>query len=401
MQIYQLLLEVGRRILIRTFTLFIMIGWTAQVVAQDYDSTEVKRKKLEVRGYVKDLQSLTFSNNFDSLVTGNLIHNRVNVRWNPTDRITGAIEFRNRLFWGEEVRLTPNFSSNLTNNNEAVNVSVIWFETESMVLQTNIDRFWMEYHGKTWEARLGRQRINWGISTVWNPNDIFNTYNFLDFDYEERPGRDAVKVTYHVNEMSNLELAAAAADQANKAVASVRYFTNRWNYDFQFSSGVYHEIFTMGAGWSGSIKDAGFKGEMQYFAPHRDTAAQVNLSAEVDYVFAKGWYLNGGFLLNSNGINAPVDDWGLVYFRLTPQSLMPTKWNMVVTVVKELTPLLSANLSTIYSPGTSLLILLPSVKYNLATNVDFDLVWQSFFAEQYNQFAGVSHRAFLRIKWNF
>ena len=237
------------RILIRIFANFIFVGWSFQgLYAQDIDSTGVKQKKLEVRGYVKDLQSLTFSNNFDSLVTGNLIHNRVNLRWNPSDRFSGAIEFRNRLFWGEEVRLTPDFSSNLNNNSEAVNASIIWFETESMVLQTNIDRFWIEYHGNTWEARLGRQRINWGISTVWNPNDIFNTYNFLDFDYEERPGRDAAKVTYHLSEMSNIELAAAAADQANKAVASIRYFTNRWKYDFQFSGGVYHEIFTIGAG---------------------------------------------------------------------------------------------------------------------------------------------------------
>lgn len=392
----------GWRILTGIFAIFIIVGWDAQALcAQDIDSTVVKRKKLEVRGYIKDLQSLTFDKNFDSLVTGNLIHNRINVRWNPNSKFTGSIEFRNRLFWGEEVRLIPNFSDNIRNNNEAVNASIIWFETESMVLQTNIDRFWMEYHGNQWDARIGRQRINWGISTVWNPNDIFNTYNFLDFDYEERPGRDAVKVMYHLNEMSTIELAAAAADQANKAVASIRYFTNLWNYDFQFSGGVYHEIFTLGAGWSGSLQDAGFKGELQYFAPHRDTAAQVNLSAEVDYMFESGWYLNGGFLLNSNGINETVDDWSQVYFRLTPQSLMPTKWNAVVTVVKEITPLLSANLSTIYSPGTNLMILLPSVRYNLATNIDFDLVWQSFFAEQNNQFEGVSHRAFLRIKWNF
>ena len=80
---------------------------------------------------------------------------------------------------------------------------------------------------------------------------------------------------------------------------------------------------------------------------------------------------------------------------------MPTEWNAVLTIAKELNPLFSANLSCIYAPGTNLIVLLPSVKYNLATNCDVDLVWQSFFAEQQNDLSGVAHRGFIRIKWSF
>jgi hypothetical protein len=354
-----------------------------------------------VNGYLKDIQSLTFDKNFDSLVTGNLIHNRVNVRWRPTTKLTAAVEFRTRLFWGEEVRLTPDFASNIQNDNEAVNMSILWFETESMVMQTTIDRLWLEYNTTNWDARIGRQRINWGINTIWNPNDIFNTYNFLDFDYEERPGRDALRVRYHLSGMSNIELAVAGADQNNKAVGAIKYLTNKWNYDFQFSAGVYHEMFTAGAGWSGSIRDAGFKGELQYFAGRPDTTAQINLTLETDYVFEDGWYLNLGLLVSSAGIDEPINDWNLANFQLSPQQLMPTKWNIAFTLSKEFTPLLSSTLSVIYSPGTNLMILLPSLKYNLAPNLDFDLVWQSFYAEQNNDFESVTHRGFLRLKWNF
>jgi hypothetical protein len=367
---------------------------------QSTDSIKSK-KVLEIRGYAKDLQSLTFDKNFDNLITGNLIHNRVNVRWNPGSKITGGIEFRNRLFWGEEVHSIPGFEKMLRNPNEAFNLSALLITSKSLVLQTTIDRFWLEYHAQQWKVRLGRQRINWGIGTIWNPNDIFNTYNFLDFDYEERPGRDAIKATYQLTDMSNIELAAAAADQSTKTVAAIKYFTNKWNYDFQFSGGVFHERVTAGAGWSGSIKDTGFKGELQYFSPHRDTASQINLTLEADYVFDKGWYMNVGFLFNSSGISKPVDNWNFVTFRLSPQNLMPTKWNSLITIGKEFTPLLSGNVSVIYSPATNLMILLPSIKYNMASNIDVDFIWQSFFAEQYNQFEGVSHRCFIRAKWNF
>ncbi|RIW15662.1 hypothetical protein D0X99_09545 [Algoriphagus lacus] len=367
-----------------------------------FAQSETERpKKLELRGYVKDLQSLTFDKNFDSLITGNLIHNRMNLRWNPSQKFKGAAEFRTRLFWGEEVKYTPEFSAAIRNSNEWINASVTWFETESMVMQTYIDRFWLEYQHQNWEIRLGRQRINWGIATIWNPNDIFNTYNFLDFDYEERPGRDAVKVRYRLSQTSSIELAASAADESNKAVAAIKYNFNRSTYDFQFSGGVYHEILTLGTGWSGSIGQAGFKGELQYFAPHQDTTSQINLVLESDYVFEKGWYVNLGFLFNSKGMDDPVENLSLFNFQLSPQNLMPTKWNGVFTTAKQFTPLLSGQVAVIYAPGTRLMLVLPSVQYNLSTNLDVDFTWQSFYAEQYQDFQGVIHRGYLRMKWSF
>jgi hypothetical protein len=110
-------------------------------------------------------------------------------------------------------------------------------------------------------------------------------------------------------------------------------------------------------------------------------------------MFKGVWYLNLGFLLNSKGISDPGENWNLPDFQLSPQSLMPTKWNTVFTVAKQIT--------SIYSPGSNLRILLPSLQYNLATNLDIDFVWQSFYAEQDDIFEGVTHRGFLRIKWSF
>ncbi len=128
-----------------------------------------------------------------------------------------------------------------------------------MLLFTNIDRLWVEYSSDTWNVRAGRQRINWGISTTWNPNDLFNTYNFLDFDYEERPACDAVKFHYEFSGMSFAEFAfSRSAEPVNNVIAAGRYFINRWNYDFQFLGGWYRDQPTLGAGWSGSIGNVGF-----------------------------------------------------------------------------------------------------------------------------------------------
>src|SRR5487761_2648270 len=73
-------------------------------------------KKLTVNGYIKDLQTLSFDKNFKELISGNLIHNRINIKWKPSEKVTAVGEFRNRLFWGEEVKLNPDFVSLLRND---------------------------------------------------------------------------------------------------------------------------------------------------------------------------------------------------------------------------------------------------------------------------------------------
>lgn len=359
-------------------------------------------KSFQVTGYVKDMQSLTFNSDFSQLVTGNLIHNRLNFRYKPSKKFTAGMEMRNRLFWGEEVRLTPDFSSGLRYSSEWADMSITWFETESMVLYSNIDRFWMEYASDTWNVRLGRQRINWGITTTWNPNDLFNTYNFLDFDYEERPATDAIKGQYLLGGMSYVELAVSrSGSPIDKTIAAARYFTNYRNYDIQFLAGWYLDQPTLGLGWSGSISNAGFKGETQYFIQRESYQSQLNVALEADYIFSNGWYVSGGGLYNSRGLDDPITTWNMASLELSPLNPMPTKWNLIGTLSKALTPLLTLSAGAVYAPKTNFLIVLPSLRYNLATNLDIDLVWQSFYAEQASGFDALTHRAFIRFKWSF
>ncbi len=365
------------------------------------EEEEDKREIWKIKGYIKELPYISFDKNFSNVYATNIIHNRFNVKWTPTDKVSGAAEFRTRFFWGDDVRATPNFSEQMRNRNEQVDASITWFETEDAAMITNIERFWLEYKTSKVAVRAGRQRINWGIATTWNPNDIFNAYNFLDFDYEERPGSDAVKMQYFINDLSNLDMAVSPSFSSNTTVAAARYFFNKNNYDFQFNAGWYHQDFTVGAGWAGSIDQVGFKGEMQYFAPNDQSSSQFNAVVEWDYMFSKGWYLNGSFLLNNRGLTEPVDDWTTVSFNLSPRNLMPTAYNVLLSTTKEITPLFSANLGVVYTPGTHIAILLPSLQYNLSDRWDINLVWQSFYADMNDSFQAVTYRVFLRAKWSF
>lgn len=358
-------------------------------------------KKLAISGYIKNLQSLNFDKTFKELVTGNLIHNRVNIKWKPAKKITAVAELRNRLFWGEEVKSIPGFAQFLKNENEKINLSKVWIHNKSLILHSNTERAYLDFTNDKLNIRVGRQRINWGMTTTWNPNDIFNAYNFLDFDFEERPGVDGGKFNYSFTKAGSVELGYAFSENNKSEVAALKYSLNKWNYDMQFIAGWYRNHITLGTGWAGSIKNAGFKGEVQYVAPNKDSINHFNVSLETDYMFKKGWYLNMGLLYNNNGLYKPLAGWNTINLKLSPDNLMPTKWNVILTTAKEISPLFSANMAVLYAPGTNLLILLPSFQYNIDTNLDINLIWQSFFAELKNSFEAVNHRGFLRMKWSF
>lgn len=379
--------------------LLVMIAIFVANAVWAQDTLPVKR--FEVRGYVKDLQSLNFMENFKDPFLGNLIHNRLNSKWSPSEKFSIAMELRNRLFWGDEMKNTPNFSSLLRNANEAIDLSVNWIDKRDVLLNTNVDRLWAQYNGEKWNARFGRQRINWGIGTTWNPNDLFNTYNFLDFDYEERPGADALKLQYETGPLSNIEAAVSLGGRKNTLIAAAKYLVNKSGYDVQLIAGWFYQQPTFGVGWSGSLQQTGFKGEVQYFYPRRNLPQQVNISAELNRLFEKGWYANVGVCINSRGLTTSPETWQLSAANFSPQNLMPTKWNALLSVSKEITPLFVATSTMIYAPGPDLLIIFPTFTYNVLPDLDIDLVWQSFMAETSDGFDDISHRVFVRIKWSF
>jgi len=371
---------------------------TSRIMGQD--SITVSHKFL-FNGYVKDLYSIHFDKNFNNSYSGNIVHNRLNFKYIPSDKITTTAEVRSRLFWGGEVKHIPGFESFLRNSNEKFNLQKAWKLNRSMIMHTNIERLNINYTDAGLNIKIGRQRVNWGVTSTWNPNDIFNAYNFLDFDYEERAGIDGAKIEYNFGNRNGLEIAYANTGKKAEQIIAFKYSMNKLNYDIQFIAGSFKNRLTVGAGWAGYIQDAGFKGEIQYFSPMKGNKGQVNIAMESDYMFNNGWYFNLGFLYYNKGLSQSINEWNQIDLRLSPENLMPTKWNSIISVAKEINPLLSINCSALYSPGSNLLILYPSLQYNLETNLDLNIVWQSYLAELNSNFQAVNHNGFVRVKWNF
>lgn len=359
---------------------------------------------VELNGYIKNVNNTYFSSKMDTNTNINLIHNRLNFKFNISKKITGKLEIRNRIFYGEQVKMIPYFGSIINQYNGYFNLSHIWFNKDLVVAQSVIDRLLIQYTDEKWDVKVGRQRINWGIHNIWNPNDIFNAYNFLDFDYEERSGNDAVRINRNLTTNSNLEIAYKPSKRKNETTAAFLYRTNKWNYDFQFVMGIYQSEYVVGGGWAGNLKQTGFKGEMSLFIPQKNnllTSKSFSFSLMVDQTFKNNWYVSLSSLFNTSPSNL-FDEKNTFYnSNLSAKLLFPFRYNFHLSTIKTLSPISSLAFSSIYSPNKNAMILIPSYSRNLNSNFDLDFTIQSLFLNQNQLYKNIGNTLYIRFRWSF
>lgn len=370
--------------------------------AQEEDSSWLK-DHVSLNGYVKWLHTASFAEGSD-LLTHNFLHNRLNLKGHFGNSLVATVEVRNRFFYGETVRLNPGFGEMVDIDNGLVDLSFLPLDERSAVFHTIVDRAYLTYNYKDWEIDIGRQRVNWGINLAWNPNDLFNAYNLVDFDYQERPGSDAIRIQ-HYSPSSVAEIAIRPGESLDEMVIGGLYKFYKVGYDFQVIVANYYTDLALGLGWAGNIKNAGFKGEATYFQPRESFQQEGALSASMtfDYAFKSGVYVNVAGLYNSLGssegfgLNATQFTTGT----LSAKNLMPSKVSSFAQVSGALNSVISASGAVIFLHGMDILFVMPSVAASISNDWDVDLTGQVFFGDQSGTFRNLGNSVFLRFRWSF
>ncbi|QYA26453.1 hypothetical protein G3I01_13400 [Gramella sp. MT6] len=361
-----------------------------------------REEKLFLNGYIKNLQEFSFVDRLEQLQWTTFLHNRLNFKYIPSNSITARLEVRNRVIYGNNVKNIPGFSDYISQDNGIVDLSWNIIYNKDLLFNSTIDRALINYTKGDWDITVGRQRVNWGMNLVWNPNDIFNTYNYLDFDYEERPGSDAIRIQYFTGDFSKIEVAAKKGKSADDKIIAAMYKFNKASYDIQLITGVYKKDWVIGAGWAGNLKETGFKGEISYFVPYESYVDSENVlsgSLSVDYGFPGGLYLHGSVLYNSNAEDSTANLGDLVFTSLTAKNLMPFKYSGFLQIANEFTPIFRWSFSSIYSPTNYSVIIIPSLDYSIAMNWDLNFTGQSFF--EFEDYQTLGNILFVRLRWSF
>jgi hypothetical protein len=393
---------------------YIILSWVLLICfhairAQESDTVS---KKLDISGYFSDMQSITVIDSTEGQwIIDNQLTNRFNFFYYPVPSLALSFQSRNRFIFGDLIKMDPlgTYKEGLSKDGGFLDLSFNVLEGNSYLLNINIDRLWVRYTLSKFEVTLGRQRINWGQTYVWNPNDIFNTYSYFDFDYEEKPGSDAIRLQYYLSAVSVLE-GAVKVDSSRKVTAAVLYRMNHFGYDIQFLGGLLNsDDLLAGLGWSGSIGGAGFKGEMSYFHPRRnipDTTGIFLFTLGIDYTFNNSLYI--GFEGLYNQLPEDYVSNGFVQFYkapLTVKNLSFTRYNLFAQIRFPVTPIFGLSLAGMYFPDDHGYFVGPSLTYSLMDNFDISLFLQ-FFKGEFPNYAGIAvqqvyNLGFLRLKYNF
>ncbi|MEO0334636.1 MAG: hypothetical protein AAF223_23680, partial [Bacteroidota bacterium] len=319
--------------------------------------------------------------------------------------LSAYVEVRNRIFTGDLVKTIPGYSTLIDVNDDYFDLSATVLDRKAWVIHSMIDRAYVEWYYKQWEVRAGRQRINWGKNLVWNPNDWFNAYSFFDFDYEERPGSDAVRIRRYTGFASSVEVAVSVHEDFDQMVMAGFWQVNRWNYDIQFLAGKVREDVAIGFGWAGNLLDASFKGELSYFTPYTSSTQNSAFSAALsaDYSFESSLYLHGSVLFNSDGLdNPPIT--GLLTAsseRLTARSLLPYRYSLFEQTSYQIHPLLTGGAAFMFFPSDRALFINPTLTWSVFPNWDVDVVGQVFLDKFEEEYQAVAKLLFFRAKWSF
>lgn len=381
-------------------TFLVLLGYG--LTAQSNDRKDSLRA--DWSGYLKYMSTTIYQPFNKSVLIDGLAQNRVNLtlygNQSPWSFHAGL---RTRFFYGNFFEQDPDRPSTIHDeNNDYLNLSFNIFHNKYVLMNSYFDRLYLEWSKSSWEVRLGRQRINWGISNFWNPNDLFNTFDFTDFDYEERPGSDALRITWYTGPVSRLEGAIKMGENWEEVTAALLYRWNMGSFDIQLVGGKYQKNYTYGGGWSGYLGNVGFKGEMMFFNSYDSQVSNTfNLTAGLDYIIGKDLFSSIGYLYNEAGSTDHGSN--LLLFNLSARNLYPYRHAFYGSINYPFTPLLTGGISLVFSPYPSNpWFISPTLSYNVAQNWDLDFVSQISTSEPAPPAPDIDMYAyFLRAKWSF
>jgi len=387
--------------------IFFILFLYQQLTAQE------KEKTWQLKGHLQALEDVWVPPASQRWQTMTSIYNRLDFKWQPIQALTFNASARNIFNYGQMIEsMYPYFPELATRDEGLVDMTWLWAKDTSYFFYTNIDRLNLKLMTGKFEATVGRQRINWGINTVWTPNDIFNSYNYFDFDYVERPGCDAILLQYYTGSTSSFQFGFKAdqhlyaIDSIYKITTALMYRFNRWGYDFQFLGGIMREDAVAGLGWSGDIKGAGFNGEASYFLDKKqlfDTTGAFVGSMELNYMLKNGIFLQGGYLYNSAGTTGPAG-WGtaLVYaIDVSAKNFTKARNSLFAQASYPFSPLVNGTAALIFNPNDKSGFAGPSLDISLTNNISLFLIGQIFWGKNMTEFGDYGTLVYWRLKWNF
>ena len=332
-----------------------------------------------------------------------MLHNRLNFQYSPNENWRFVSEIRTRGMYYSLASSIPGYADQIRHYNGLTNLSWNWINSGNTIFNTTIDRLFLSYEIDQLVIRVGRQRINWSQTLVFNPNDIFNTYSFFDFDYQERQGCDAVRIQYYPSPTSVVELAVSVNAERQSTLAAMYRF-NYNSIDFQVMTGWYKETdFVIGGGIVSDINGLNIRSEFAYFTPFSSNStsmSKVNISLGLDYIFSNSMMLSGEVLYSSR-TSEQGDFSTLLTSTMSAKNLSMTTWTAVAQISYPFSPIFSGNLAMMSFVNLPAFYVGPSISANPFPNFTLTATTQLFLGDRKVMQPNQIGLFFVGLRWDF
>lgn len=330
------------------------------------------------------------------------IQNRLNVAWYPDSNWGFHWQMRTRLFAGDLVKDIPGYANAIDTDEGLANLSWMPVDRNSWLLHYIPDRLYLEYDSGHWNIRVGRQRVNWGVAMITNPNDLFNIYSFYEFDYIERPGSDAVRIQRFLGFGSRFELVVSPDREIENSVAGLLYTFHSGGYDVQLIGAYYRNRLAAGTGFAGNLFEAGLKGETMFYFGERHKNGDSNFNAiitlSLDYMFSSGLFVVTEALYNKDGGR---DEFQIFAEDLSPDNPSFSTWQFSTQGTYPIHPLVDGTLALIYYPDEDAVFIAPSMQWSVITDLDFLINAQFFLSGSNSAFNYAGNLVAASLRYSF
>ena len=122
---------------------FYTLAFTFSIKAQDEVESKWK-DKINFSGYLRYMNSSSVIDS-DSILSDNLIHNRLRIKVDLDSRFDAVVEIRNRVFFGQATSLNTNLGKFLDNDLGELDLSFVPYDQRKIVIHSIFDRAYLKY----------------------------------------------------------------------------------------------------------------------------------------------------------------------------------------------------------------------------------------------------------------
>lgn len=329
---------------------------------------------------------------------------QLNAAWRGSGRLSAFASLHNHLYTGQWLTDYPGYSFLAFNRYDRFDLTNTWHDDTRALAFSRIDRAYVDYTGRRFELRLGRQLIGWGQTLIWNISDIFNTYSLLEIDRMPRQGTDAIRLTIYPSPASVFEVA-ATLNAYNELTAAAMVRHSFRGIDLQWQTGLVESSQWMaGGGFSTHKGITGLRGEYGLFVPLQNHPTKKNIlmvALGADHIFRNKLIVQGEVLYNQMHFNETAGPLTRLYrSHSAPYMLSLSTWSLSLNAIYPVSERLRLVLMTATFTDDNMIMLSPSLQWQWTQNTELSAEGQ-YITLEYQKQRRIIQAGILRLTSRF